>query len=243
MVVMSVVTGSTSSPRIIFSHGLAPLREGAYHDFGSWQKERTVQLQRGKRVEVTNLLTGSAATRLAQWIGCFGVIWNAKVHEDRDALKRWFDHGKPEAERPIANQAASQFLDDSRPWLRAVPAQIRRNAASKWFEAKNASLRGLRKTPRTRKSFGKKSALVTAELFDAILEDGSLRIAFKTSQNSDPFCSLVLPVGQNQTEPPRSIWVSRVGRRFFLSWSYEFEAKIDDPSVLLNRLALSPDDV
>ena len=197
-------------------------------------------LQRGKRVEVTNLLTGSAATRLAQWIGCFGVIWNAKVHEDKASLKRWLEAGKLEIERPIPNQTAAQFLDESRLWLKNVPSQIRRNAASKWFEAKTASLRGLRKIPRTRRPFGKKSALITAELFLASIEGECLRIAFRSSQKGSVFCVLTLPLGQSQQEVPRSIWVSRIGRRFFLSWSYEFEAEVEEASILLNRLALSP---
>jgi putative transposase len=194
-------------------------------------------------IEITNQLSGFAATRLAQWIGCFGVIWNAKVQEDKDATKIWFESGKAEDLIPIPNQAAAQFINAERPWLKEVPSQIRRNAASKWFEAKTAVLRGLRKNPRKRKPFGKKTALVTAELFDAKITDDRLHIALKSSQKSACFCLISVPLGLEQQVVPRSVWISRVGRRFFLSWSYEFQAQIDDPSVLLDRLALSPPEI
>jgi putative transposase len=199
-----------------------------------------VLLQRGKKAEITNQLSGGAATRLAQWIGCFGVIWNAKVQEDKDATKIWFESGKREDFRPIPTQAAAQFINTDRPWLKDVPSQIRRNAASKWFEAKIAVLRGLRKNPSKRKVFGKKTALVTAELFEAKITNDKLHIALKSSQKSEYFCLVSVPLGVGQKEVPRSVWISRVGRRFFLSWSYEFQAQVDEPSVLLDRLALSP---
>lgn len=119
-------------------------------------------LQRGKKFEITTQLQSQAATRIAQWIGCYGVIWNCKVAEDEQAFKNWQSLGCPKEFFPKANQAAAHFVDDSRPWLDEVPSQIRRNAASKWFEAKQAAIKGLRKHPRFRRPFGKKSCVVTS---------------------------------------------------------------------------------
>ena len=39
--------------------------------------------QRGIRVEITAQLGNDAATTIAQWIGCFGVVWNCKVAENK----------------------------------------------------------------------------------------------------------------------------------------------------------------
>ena len=200
----------------------------------------TMLLQRGKKVEITQQLRPEAATHLARWIGCFGVVWNLKVGEDESAFKFWCDKGKPLEPRVRPNQAAAHFVDADRPWLAQVPSQIRRNAAAKWFEAKTAAIKGLRKNPRRRKPFGKKSCLVTSELFTAEIEAGTLCLRLKSSHKAQPFCTLMLPAGTGQCDPPRSVVVSRIGSRFFLSWSYEFEAAVDEEHVLQERLAMTP---
>jgi len=197
-------------------------------------------LSRGKKSEVTHQLTPSSAAKIARWIGCYGVVWNLKVTEDKQATEQWFANGRASEGRPKPNQSAAHFVDDIRPWLGEVPSQIRRNAAAKWFEAKNAALKGLRKSPRLRRPFGKKSCVVTAELFEARISEGKLFLGFKSSAASAPFCFLSVEAGQWQREAPRSLVVSRVGSRFFVSWSYEFEAAIEEESVLSERLAMSP---
>jgi transposase len=101
-------------------------------------------------------------------------------------------------------------------------------------------MKGIRKNPKRRRPFGKKTCLVTSELFDADLENGVLRIRFKASQKADPFCNVTLPPGLGQSELPRFVVISRIGSRFFLSSSYEFEANVEEVAVLHNRLAMTP---
>ena len=198
--------------------------------------------QRGKKVEITAQLQSHAASKLAHWIGCFGVVWNCKVGEDEQARKTWSALGRPPEMRPKSNQAAAHFVDESRPWLGDVPSQIRRNAAAKWFEAKQAAIKGLRNHPRFRRPFGKKTCLITAELFEASLDNGVLCLGFKESEGSALFCKVSMPVGLGQASVPKSVVVSRVGRRFFCSWSYEYEAQVESEEVLLGRLALTPEE-
>ena len=57
-------------------------------------------LQRGKKIEITRQLQPESASILAQWIGCFGVVWNCKVAEDEKAYKEWLSLGRPDAARP-----------------------------------------------------------------------------------------------------------------------------------------------
>jgi hypothetical protein len=61
--------------------------------------------QRGKKVKITAQLQSHAASRLAQWIGCFGVVWNCKVGEDEQARKTW-SPGAPKAKRCRSPQKA-----------------------------------------------------------------------------------------------------------------------------------------
>lgn len=201
-----------------------------------------MRLTRGKKVEVTQQLEATGASVLARWIGCFGVVWNLKVAEDERAFQEWNASARSPDSRPKPNQSVAHFVDKSRPWLGEVPSQIRRNAAAKWFEAKQAAIKGLRRNPRFRRPFGKKSCVVTSELFEARLSEGQLLLAFKASAASVPYCALTVEAGLSQTEAPRSVVVSRVGGRFFVSWSYEYEAAVEDEVVLANRLALSPED-
>lgn len=201
-----------------------------------------MRLTRGKKVEVTQQLEATSASVLARWIGCFSVVWNLKVAEDERAFQAWNAQARSPDSRPRPNQSVAHFVDKSRPWLGEVPSQIRRNAAAKWFEAKQAAIKGLRRNPRFRRPFGKKSCVVTSELFEVRLSEGQLLLAFKASAASVPYCALTVEAGLSQTEAPRSVVVSRVGGRFFVSWSYEYEAAVEDEVVLANRLALSPED-
>lgn len=147
---------------------------------------------RGKKVEITPQLGPLGAQRLARRIGCFGVVWNFKVGEEERSSRAWSGSGRPPESRPKPNQAASHFVDENRPWLGEVPSQIRRNADSKCFEAKQAAIKGLRKSPRFRRSFGKKCCVVTSELFEARVAEGRIFLAFKASAACAPFCSLVV---------------------------------------------------
>src|SRR5208282_5612424 len=106
-------------------------------------------LKRGIKLEITKQLSRQSAEIFAQWIGCYGVIWNCKVAENQEQYKA-YRLAKIQDYlilRPKPNQGVAQFLTAERPWLKLVPSQIRRNAGTKFVEALNACFKGLRQAP------------------------------------------------------------------------------------------------
>ncbi|MGI9296577.1 MAG: hypothetical protein ACR2QC_01600 [Gammaproteobacteria bacterium] len=127
-------------------------------------------MKRGTAIEITDQLTPAAAERFAQWIGCATVVYNQKTTENRDAYSAWCAVGKPDGERPRPNQIASHLAKrDGLSFLVDIPTEIKRNAASKWFEALRAALLGLRAPPRIKPKHKhkhkKRNCCVTSELF------------------------------------------------------------------------------
>jgi len=198
-------------------------------------------VSRGHSTEVSQFLVSHSAGHFARWIGVSQTLWNAKTAESRQAYQNWTAQdralGLP---APQATQAVAHFQTPEKPWIAEVPSQIRRNAGSEWYKAHQAALRGIRGAPKFRSRLQKRSALITSELFDARIENGNLHIAFKTSAKSEPFCCLQVPVPPGQVAPPKMLRISRKGRHFFLSWSYEKELLIESEAVLVQRLALTP---
>lgn len=104
---------------------------------------------RGICIEITDRLTSQSAHRIAQWIGGYTVIRNQKTSDNEQAYRAWIKAGQPEDDRPVINAAyASISKREYLGFLAGIPSQIRRNAASKWFEHMNAALLGIRKPPR-----------------------------------------------------------------------------------------------
>src|SRR5262249_44139883 len=149
-------------------------------------------LQRGTKIEITSQLDSSAANIFAQWIGCYGVIWNCKVEENQKSLSTYLDAKSTGQNLVISkpNQAVAQFNTPERPWLSEVPSQIRRNAGTKFVEAVNACIKGLRKAPRFKGKYDRKNCVVTNELFDVEIKQEKLLFLFKRSNAAKPFCTI-----------------------------------------------------
>lgn len=196
-------------------------------------------LSRGLRREITSQLSSHSATTIAKWIGCYGVVWNLKVADNKEALVKYYAN---QGAKPIPNQKVAPLIDDSRPWLREVPSQIRRNSASEWMKGMQAFFRGRRGLPRFKDSNGKRSCLVTKELFVAEFIPEGVKLSLRATENSTPFCEIVVKT-EKATTLPNQIWLSRVGARFFVSFSYEYEKPLILPEEILAKVkTLSPDE-
>ena len=123
-------------------------------------------------------------------------------------------------------------MTDERPWLDAVPSQIRRNAAAKWHEAVQAGLRGIRSFPTFRRAGDKKNCCVTGELFEVAKTDTDLRIGIKDRPSHPPFCWIRIECSR-ELGAPKSFWLRRQGGRFWISWSYTFEREVATPQAIL----------
>jgi putative transposase len=202
-------------------------------------------VNRGIRIEITSQLNEAAATMIAQWIGCFGVVWNCKVAENKTAYRAYLAARGNDATavRPKLDRRVSHFQSEERPWLRIVASQIRRNAADKWREAMQAGLQGLRGFPTFRKASDKKNCYVTNELFDVVETDAEIRVGLKERPKRKPFCWLRIEKPHAELGAPNSLWLRRRGARFWISWSYCVEREIKAPEMILSEVAaLEPAD-
>ena len=195
------------------------------------------ELHRGIAFEITSQLDPRAAQLVAQWIGCFGVVWNCKVAENKAAYQAYLqarDYDSS-ASPPRPDQKAAHFLTAERPWLEAVPSQIRRNAAAKWREAVQAALRGLRAFPTFRGAGDKKNCCVTAELFEVVETQTELRIGLKDRPSRTPFCWIRIE-RTSELGAPKSLWLRRQGARYWISWSYTVERELAPPQTILSEV-------
>lgn len=207
------------------------------------QELSVARLQRGTKIEITKQLSHQAAQTFARWIGCFRVIWNCKVAENRASYIHSLAAKEAGQILPYTkpSQAVAHFITEERPWLKDVPSQIRRNAGTKFVEALNAFFKGLRAAPNFKGFNDKKTCLVTNELFVVELIGGNIQFSFKNSQGSAPFCTIALPISKNMAEPPKMLWLIRRGSRFFISYSYEADfPDVREESVIIDQLRYAP---
>jgi len=184
-----------------------------------------MKVKHGHSQEITGQLSDVAAMTIAQWIGSYTVIYNQKTVISKIAYQEWCNNDKPEDDRPDVNQQVA-FLADELEFLKEIPAQIRRNAGSKWFEALNAAKSGIRKQPKVKPKNKKRNCYVTNELFDVqALDSERCVIQIKkdaTKKNKGNYiCGVVMPFPKE--DAGKSFYLSRKGNRFWLSMSYDDE--------------------
>lgn len=203
-----------------------------------------MKVTHGKSIEITKQLSPKAAMAIAQWIGCYTVIYNQKTLQSKSAFEGWVSEGKPKNKKPIANAQAA-FLNSELPFLKDVPCQIRRNAGAKWFEAFSAYLKGVRKHPVVRAKSKKRNCYVTNELFDVedAGDDGCvihLKLDGTKRQRGQYLFGLKLPFSKVQAG--KALYLSRQGSRFWLSISHEVELDVPDENSLKKQLINMSDD-
>ncbi|MBP7547792.1 MAG: transposase [Corallincola sp.] len=197
-----------------------------------------MKFTRGLSIEITDLLSEQAAMLFARWIGGATVIYNQKTRDNRQRYDDWVSAGRPEAERQFVSQETA-YLQQRLPFLSELPAQIRRNAGSHWFSAWNGFTKGLRDAPKTRSKHQRRTALVTNELFFVQpLGDSQcvlhIRASAKKSDRGALVFGLQLPVPAASVA--NSLFLSRQGRRFWLSIGYDIERDVPTEAEIWEQL-------
>ncbi len=102
---------------------------------------------------------------LSQWIGHQRFIYNTKVQEDR-----YFRNFKSKSlslvgEEISCDQKYSQFIGADSAFLKEVPSQILRNGAYRWMSGYQRFFKKLSKRPTIKRKHGRRSVMITEELF------------------------------------------------------------------------------
>jgi putative transposase len=187
-----------------------------------------MKITHGKSVEITDKLSSHAAETIAQWIGCATVIYNQKTVKSKQEYQDWLDSGQLENERPSINGQVA-YLTTELPFLKDIPCQIRRSAGAKWVDALNAAKSGLRKHPKVKPKTKKRSCYVTNELFDVQALDNErcviqLKQDATKKQRGKYLFGVVMPFTKEYAG--KALYLSRKGRRFWLSMSHGIEKDI-----------------
>ncbi len=113
----------------------------------------------GNCINISHLLTSEQATFFAKIIGCANVIRNQKILDFRENIGN-----KEIASQGYAHIKKREGLD----FLKDVPVQILRNAASSVFNDLISFQKNLRQFPKIKNKSRKRSAIFTKELFNLI---------------------------------------------------------------------------
>jgi putative transposase len=197
-----------------------------------------MKVKRGIAIEITQHLTSVTAPVIAQWIGGYTVISNQKTFASQENYKNWIASGADEANRPAVNTQAA-YLTDELPFLKGIPAQLRRNAGAKWFEAFNAAKTGIRKHPAIKGKHKKRNCYVTNELFrvEALDKDRCVIHVLPSAKKQDagrPLFGVTLPFSAEAAG--KSLFLSRRGTRFWLSIAYDVKLDVADEATVKDKL-------
>ena len=118
---------------------------------------------RGFNIEITYKMSSKAATHFARWIGGSNVMRNQRIEESLELIRA--DKGS-DIDQKYAGIKAKPELS----FLKEIPPQILRNAASMLFSDINACRSGLRKFPKPKGRNRKRSCVVTKDILS--LSDG-----------------------------------------------------------------------
>lgn len=171
--------------------------------------------------------TAAQAAVLRQWIGHQRFIYNSKVRE----LRYWHRFARSSlaltGQRPLPDQAYSQFIGADTRFLQEVPSQILRNGAYRFAQGCARALQGISGFPTIRKPHGRQSVMITSELFEFVEAvdpaTGEVGHALMLGTAKFPF-----PLGRLQFHAhapyalPRSISVSvDPAGRWFVSFCFD----------------------
>ncbi|MCB5161433.1 RNA-guided endonuclease InsQ/TnpB family protein [Marinomonas algarum] len=191
---------------------------------------------RGFSINISDKLSGRQATCFAQWIGASNVMRNQKLSEYVSLLA--------ESKGERINQAYSHIrTNQDLPFLKEIPPQIMRNAASLAFSDVEASRVGLRKFPKKKGRGKKRSALITKEMFvlEPLNENKTLLTFFdNATKKRQKLFSIQLSYAPDQL--CKQFRVSRLGEKFTLSGSYNDGVELPTNEVLLGGFAGCNDD-
>ena len=169
---------------------------------------------RGFSINTSDKLSGKQATTFAQWIGASNVMRNQKRSEYVVLLAGGKGDQIDQAYAHIRNNTELAFL-------KPIPVQLMRNAASLIYSDVEACRKGLRKFPKAKGRHKKRSVLITKELF--FLEpigdqQTQLTIFDRATKKRQKLFSITLPYVPEQLA--KQFRISRLGNKFTLSGSY-----------------------
>ncbi|AZG35432.1 RNA-guided endonuclease InsQ/TnpB family protein [Shewanella psychromarinicola] len=191
---------------------------------------------RGFSINISDKTSSRQATCFAQWIGASNVMRNQKRSEYVGLLA--------ESKGDQINQAYSHIRTNKElPFLKAIPVQIMRNAASLVFADVEASRKGLRKFPKQKGRGKKRSALITKELFmlEPLGESKTLLTIFdNATKKRQKLFSIQLDYVPDQLY--KQFRISRLGNKFTFSGSYNDGVDSPTNEELLNGFVEYNDD-
>ena len=169
---------------------------------------------RGFSINISDKLSGKQASVFAQWIGASNVMRNQKRAEYLALLA----DGKGDQ----INQTYAQIRNNSElSFLKPIPVQLMRNAASLIYADVIACRKGLRNFPKAKGRGKKRSTLITKELFilEPLGEQQTLLTIFdNATKKRQKLFSIQLPYIPEQLS--KQFRISRLGNKFTFSGSY-----------------------
>ena len=183
----------------------------------------------GFSLDISHHLSEYQAKIFSQWIGCANVIRNQKINDFKNNL---FNNNE------LNQSYAFIKLNKDLSFLKNVPVQILRNASSLVFRDAEAARKGLRKFPKIKNKFKKRNCLITQELFfiEKIDDEHSrLCIYEHAKKKRNILFSFLLPYPKDSIS--KQFYLSRQGRTFFLSGSFNNGQVVQSNSQLLQDFA------
>jgi putative transposase len=191
---------------------------------------------RGFSINISDKLSRRQATKFAQWIGASNVMRNQKRTEYVSLIA--------EKKGDQINQAYSHIRTNKEfPFLKEIPVQLMRNAASLIYADVEKSRKGLVKFPKTKGRGKKRSCLITKELFrlESLGESSTqLTIFDHAKKGNQKIFSIKLPYLPNQLA--KQFRISRLGNKFTFSGSYNDGVDSPTNEELLNGFIDFSDD-
>ena len=182
----------------------------------------------GHCINISHLLNTQQATFFAQTIGCANVIRNQKILDFRENIGN-----KEIASQGYAHVKKREGLD----FLKDVPVQILRNAASSVFNDLISFQKNLRQFPKIKNKYRKRSAIFTKELFNLIENNNKTVLTIFNSKNKNRRAVFSITLPHSIENLGKQFRISRQGKNFYLSYAFNNQIDLIDNNQLLKDLS------
>lgn len=189
----------------------------------------------GLSIDISNDLNSNAVQVISQWIGCSNVIRNQKIREFKSNLTK-----NVTPSQGYSNIKSNENLS----FLKAIPPQILRNAASKVFGDLEATKKGLRQFPKIKNRFKKRNCTITKELFfvENLGDKSRICVYNHAKKNKSILFSIIVDIKSEKIN--NQLILSRNGGKFSLSFSYNDDVvSIDNDKALDDYSYLSREEL
>ena len=182
----------------------------------------------GHCINISHLLNTQQATFFAQTIGCANVIRNQKILDFKDDVKN--NNTSSQGYAHIKQREDFLFLKD-------VPVQILRNAASSVFNDLISFQKNLRQFPKIKNKSRKRSAIFTKELFNLIENNNKTVLTIFNSKNKNRRAVFSITLPHSIENLGKQFRISRQGKNFYLSYAFNNQIELIDNNQLLKDLS------